>query len=69
MQKAVDLFSFGESSILVICARIRTVITPLRFHHMRLQTERCLGLESLDVNSITSNIAKVNVQRHKLSTH
>jgi hypothetical protein len=28
-----------------------------------------LGLEPLDVNSITSNIAKVNVRRHKLSTH
>ena len=48
---------------------MRTVITPLRFHHMRLQTERCLGLEPLDVSSIASNISKVNVHRHNLSTH
>ena len=47
---------------------IDAVITPLRFHHMIVLIERCLGLEPLDVSSITSNISKVNVQRHKLST-
>ena len=48
---------------------VRAVITHLRFHHMILQTERCLGLEPLDVSSIASNISKVNVHRHNLSTH
>jgi hypothetical protein len=35
---------------------------PLRFYHMRLQTG-CLGLEPLDVNSITSNIATICMEQ------